>query len=918
MTLRGPAAHLRRAPGWRRSGDDFYWESLIPEGEVLPHASRTSRVPRPQSAIEGGQMDSWLQQLERLQSGHLRSQVHHQVPSFSDRTTSMPTINKEPTGPALRQQGIPYLFYSRDFSSSGSSSLCGSLLGSQESLQAGFSSAPERRGSWERARIMNTPGKAQAKLSSLAPVKTGWLPIQRKVMVTNACSQKQHSDQSASQVKLKQPITPTFQKNLARTNGFPNLDGEVEKSHTSAIALGVKTWQAPDQGSPSAEQVQERLSFSTKEEDRPLSWQALRRGWNINSTSPVSRGNQSHDLPTRTTSDPNRTPLITTNTEPFKHAPLHRATSNDPYRLHTPVHRTASVQPVGRTVHLNRTNSISHSPDTQTSSSMKTLVPQNKAGFSFITISSRKVSRSASLPASNMPTSSHSDQARASPLPPHANHSTEPSLVTLQKKATIVKVTEQRMTSSPAQGVKKTQSPPSDHASDMVVHRRKATIIKVTEHRESYSPTRAGSRMRHPEYRHSYTEGLFRENRTCHQGSMDASANSTHPGSPEQTNYTLSSNTSSSATLRNPEKSGGTVHRSMLHLFVNNPPAIAAPPPTDLSQKAIGERPNRPRRPLSCYGNVFGHTEPSKETMTQPAATRKWSFGLPQESSVNPVNPDRSFISPKSPVKETGQPVAESLKPNGDRRERLPSPQDAAKRPSPSLTLIKAPDPKSQQSPEEILALNAAAIIANIKLQRQLSKKKSVNGNSEKESTASPQGNIETDLGKCEKPSSNQRPAQHGANTAPHNRPHADFVPLRVHSDPERSAKTISLQEALERSRPDFISRSQDRVRELERKAQERREQAGCVDPQSDAALRHKRGCSSRSPSLTDNLFKPRDRAITGREMQFKSKRLNSMFPDTKKKKEDEKKRKVCLTNRQRAELFKKKLLDQILQRSND
>lgn len=61
-------------------------------------------------------------------------------------------------------------------------------------------------------------------------------------------------------------------------------------------------------------------------------------------------------------------------------------------------------------------------------------------------------------------------------------------------------------------------------------------------------------------------------------------------------------------------------------------------------------------------------------------------------------------------------------------------------------------------------------------------------------------------------------------------------------------------QEALERSRPDFISRSQDRVRELERRAQERREQAGCVDPQSDAALRQRRGCSSRSPSLTGTV----------------------------------------------------------------
>lgn len=50
-------------------------------------------------------------------------------------------------------------------------------------------------------------------------------------------------------------------------------------------------------------------------------------------------------------------------------------------------------------------------------------------------------------------------------------------------------------------------------------------------------------------------------------------------------------------------------------------------------------------------------------------------------------------------------------------------------------------DPHSHQSPEEVVALNAAAIIANIKLQSQLSKNKSPNGKSERDPTASPQGN---------------------------------------------------------------------------------------------------------------------------------------------------------------------------------
>ncbi|XP_044034074.1 (E2-independent) E3 ubiquitin-conjugating enzyme FATS isoform X2 [Siniperca chuatsi] len=542
MTLRRPAAHVRRAPGWRRSGDESYWESLMSEGEVLPRVSRPPHAPRPQSAIEGGQLDGWLEHLQRMQSDLLRAPVHDQVPTFNDRTTSMPTLDR-PNGHAWRQTGIPS--FSRGSSSCGSPSLCESSLGSQDSLQTGFVSPPERRGSWERAHIMQAPRKEQAQLSYLAPVKIGWLPIQRKVMVANSCNQNQFMDHSAGQVKLKQSITPTFKENRATANR--HRDGEVERSHTSPSALGVKTWQKADQGSTIIKQVPEKRSFPANEGDRPVGWQALRRGWNTNRVSAFPGGSQSNELPTGTSSDPNRkSPLMkTTSIEPLKH------TSADPREPHT----------------------------------------------------------------------------------------------------------------------------------------------------------------------------------------------------------------------------------------------------------------------------------------------------LPQ-------------------------------------------------------------DPHSHQSPEEVLALNAAAVIANIKLQRQLSKKKSPNGNSEKDSTARPQGN--TDEGKCMKPHPDQSPVQR------QNQPHAAFVPLSL--DPERSLETISLQEALQRSRPDFISRSQGRVRELEERAQERRELADSVDPQSDAALRQRRAHSAQSTSLNDNLFKPRDRAIIGKEMQLRSK---CTLAEVKRKKEKEKKREVCLSNRQRVELFKKKLLDQILQRSN-
>lgn len=199
MTLRRPAAHLQRAPAWRRSGDESCWESLILE-DVLTPVARLPRGPRPQSAIEGGQLDDWLEHLHVMQSNLLTASVHGQGPVFNNRTTSMPAFDKVATEHAWRQLGIPS--FSRGSSSCGSSSQCGSLLGSQESLQTGPFPSPECRGSSERAHIVQAPRKEQPKVSYLAQVKTGWLPIQRRVMmVADACNQNQALDQSAGQVK---------------------------------------------------------------------------------------------------------------------------------------------------------------------------------------------------------------------------------------------------------------------------------------------------------------------------------------------------------------------------------------------------------------------------------------------------------------------------------------------------------------------------------------------------------------------------------------------------------------------------------------------------------------------------------------------------------------------------------------------
>nr|XP_033468464.1 uncharacterized protein LOC117247917 [Epinephelus lanceolatus] len=134
----------------------------------------------------------------------------------------------------------------------------------------------------------------------------------------------------------------------------------------------------------------------------------------------------------------------------------------------------------------------------------------------------------------------------------------------------------------------------------------------------------------------------------------------------------------------------------------------------------------------------------------------------------------------------------------------------------------------------------------------------------------------------------------------------------------EGTAKTLSLQEALELFRPDFISRSQGRVRRLEQRAR-RRKSLQNSNPDLVQGLREdrskqKRNCTTPDP-LSDNLFKPRERSISGREMQLRSRRIYNKLPEVTKKKDEEKKRAVSQTNRLRADVFKKRLLNQILHR---
>lgn len=442
-------------------------------------------------------------------------------------------------------------------------------------------------------------------------------------------------------------------------------------------------------------QVPEKRSFLANVVSRSVSWQALRRGWNTNRGSAVPGGSQASQLPTGTN---RKFPLMTANSpQPDECAPC-GTTSADPCKSHSQLQGTDStgtyrpstpsgVQLVRATATAPAYRTGSSEPShTQTSSAVTTIIPQNKAGISSITISSRKVSRSESF--------SGTGTNKPSPSPQRApNQAMDPSpgQFTVQRKATIVKVTEQRVMSSPAPSRGGARAAPAHQVVDTVVHRRKATIIKVTERRESYGGSKGGpeSRPKHPEYRHSFA------------GDNPPS----HNAAPSYQGSTKLSDTAPEPNRPTSNIGGGMLHRSTLSLIVSSPPAIAAAPPSQPPLRAAGQSWRRQQRPASCYGDVCGYAE----------ARGRCSFEPSRETETAPAHPGGGPVSPPADAKAAGQLVASTSEPNGERWQA----ETGERRMSPSLTLIKAPGRTPYRPPSATLLVSpCSAFVSDLYFQR--------------------------------------------------------------------------------------------------------------------------------------------------------------------------------------------------------
>lgn len=126
---------------------------------------------------------------------------------------------------------------------------------------------------------------------------------------------------------------------------------------------------------------------------------------------------------------------------------------------------------------------------------------------------------------------------------------------------------------------------------------------------------------------------------------------------------------------------------------------------------------------------------------------------------------------------------------------------------------------------------------------------------------------------------------------------------------PPRPFVKATLQESLQLHRPDFISRSGERIKRLKLIVQERKLQ-NMLHSERDALFNTLRPLPGRVI-----LGAQKKQSIGKKEMIQRSKRIYEQLPEVQKKREEEKRRSEYKSYRLRAQLYKKKVTNQLLGR---
>ncbi|KAH1170097.1 hypothetical protein KIL84_001082 [Mauremys mutica] len=144
-------------------------------------------------------------------------------------------------------------------------------------------------------------------------------------------------------------------------------------------------------------------------------------------------------------------------------------------------------------------------------------------------------------------------------------------------------------------------------------------------------------------------------------------------------------------------------------------------------------------------------------------------------------------------------------------------------------------------------------------------------------------------------------------------------VPVRdVENKPPRPFVKMTLQEALALHRPDFISRSGERVKRLKLIMEERKIQSVLQSEREELFNPpEKKGYKNANYLLynRDYLVKQKRRTILKSEMVQRSKRIYEQLPEVQKRREEEKRKSEYTSYRLKAQLYKTKITNHILGR---
>ncbi|XP_004398753.1 PREDICTED: Alstrom syndrome protein 1 [Odobenus rosmarus divergens] len=137
--------------------------------------------------------------------------------------------------------------------------------------------------------------------------------------------------------------------------------------------------------------------------------------------------------------------------------------------------------------------------------------------------------------------------------------------------------------------------------------------------------------------------------------------------------------------------------------------------------------------------------------------------------------------------------------------------------------------------------------------------------------------------------------------------------------DPLKPFVRATLQESLQFHRPDFISRSGERIKRLKLIVQERKLQ-NMLQSEREALFDtagERQGCRDPTRPLLKRGFLDarKNRPVGKKEMIQRSKRIYEQLPEVQRKRDEEKKRLEYKSYRLRAQLFKKKVTNQLLGR---